>query len=317
MAAVDVHSLGDRGGPDGVAKWILGGGFALALHAGVLLYLNRTPEPHQFDNQAAIEIDMAPPPTPAGAAAPAEEASEAQIQELQEITPDELTPPDETAETVDEETTLDEITDVPPETATAVEQLEAVETPPDVQSAVAIPPDQTVVAREEQVEPPKDPEPKPVVRREEPKPKPKPVERRPEPKPVERRQEPPKPNARRGEVVQHARQGATRPSQAAAGQQGATNANPGAARAAAAAYGGRVRSAVNAAKSCVAGVNGRAIVRFSVNRSGRVTSVSASGEGAVASAAQAMVRRASIPAMPAEMTGSSASYSLPISLSKC
>ena len=312
MAAADAFGLGEPGGPKAVATWVVAGAVALALHGAVILYLKSAPPPHQFDNQAAIEIDMAPPPAPAGAEAPAEEASEAQAEELPEITPDEVTPPDET-EVTQTETPPEDLEEIEPEQATAVEQVDTVETPPDVQSAVTLPPEQTVVAQAEQVEP--KPDPKPVVKREEPKPKP--VVKREKPKPVERPQERPKPDARRGEVVQQARAGSTSAAAASAARQGATSGNPGAARAAAAAYGGRVRSAVNAGKSCVTGVNGRAVVRFSVNRAGRPSGISASGPGPVASAAEAMVRRASIPPMPAEMTNSTVTYSLPISLSKC
>lgn len=329
MAAADVYSLGDRGGPDGVAKWIVGGGFALALHAGVLLYLDRAPEPHQFENSSAIEIDMTPAPSEAGAEAPADEAQPAQAEELAEIAPEEAPPPPDDAPTVTDDAPvvaeeappeeLEEL-EVAPDVVREAQQLEAVETPPDVQAAVTLPPEETVTAREEEITPP--PEPKPVVRREEPKPKPKPkpVE---EPKPVVRREQPkprpeapkPSPEATRGETAQKASRGGSRAAQQA-GRQGAGGGDPAASRAAASAYGKRVHAAVASQKRTSASIQGSARVSFTVSRSGAVSGISASGSPTAAAEAQAMVRRAGIPPMPAEMTGSSQRYAINVNFSR-
>lgn len=312
MAAVDALSLTDRASSPGVARWALAGAVVLALHGAALYLLNRAPAPVGFESQVPVEMDLLPPPS--GAAqmqeAGAEVNSEAtpqetqeqpveELQELDEVEETEVTPPDPEAVTAEEaedvppdETPPTEVTELPPDIVPA---------PTDVEPAVALPPETTVTAREEPVEQPKPTppvvakkvEPKKPVVRERPKPTPPRVA---EPKPAE-----PKPQSRPATVAQQA-----------GGARGAS-ANAGAARAAASNYGSRVRSAVAAQKPATTGFSARVVVSFSVSRSGAVSGISASGGGPAAAAAVAMVRRASIPAMPSEMTGGSARYSLPIS----
>lgn len=311
MAAVDALSLQSGDGPAGAAKrWAAGIAFAIAVHAGVYVYLNRAPAPVGFESQAPIELDLLPPPSgaaqmdEAGAnatteAKPEEAPEEQQLDELEAIQPDETTPPDETTVTA-EQVTPEELEavdtpqvaemEIPPDVTTA---------PPDVEPAVTLPPQETVTAQEVEPEPAPKPAPKPVAKKPEPKPEPK--REQPRPRPV-REAKP----AERPAPVQPSSQ---------AGGRGGASANAGAARAAASAYGARVRAAVAAQKRSGANLSGRATVSFTVTRSGAVTGVSASGPGPVAAEAMAMVRRAGIPAMPSEMSGSSARYTLPISFS--
>lgn len=320
MAAVDALSLQDGSGASSARRWAAGVSVALAIHGGAYLYLNRAPAPVGFESQAPIELDLLPPPSgaaqmdEAGANATQEarpeETPETQTEETPEeqtldeidpVEPDEVTPPDETEVTAAE---------VPPEELEPVETPQVAEmeippdvtaAPPDVEPAVTLPPQETVVAREVEPEPAPKPAPKPVAKKPETKPEPRPRREEPRPRPVREA----KPAERPAPAQMNSQAG---------GQSGAS-ANAGAARAAASAYGSRVRAAVAAQKRSGGSLSGRATVSFTVTRSGAVTGVSASGPGPVAAEAAAMVRRAGIPAMPPEMTGSSARYTLPITFS--
>jgi protein TonB len=348
MAAVDLGGLQHRSDV-GLLRWAAAAAVAVALHAAVFVAFRRAPEPPAFESQAPIELDLLPPPS--GAAqldeAGVEATSTAQMETAEEITPEETptsaepptetdtqapaetkpeTQPEEAQETPPEteemqELTEDETPPLPQEDAMAAvepDKAEPVETtpleeteilpdvatvPPDVTPAVTLPPERTVTAREPEPEP--KPKPKEVAR--------KPVER---PQPVKREPAKPRPTQRTAEVKDKPSPSTT---SAQAGGRGGVSADRGAARAAASAYATRIRSLVAGQRRCVAGVNGLATVSFTVTRSGRLAGLSAAGAPDVSAAAKLMVQRASgsFPPMPPEMTGNSARYNLPISLSRC
>ncbi|GLK68748.1 TonB family protein [Hansschlegelia plantiphila] len=306
MAAVDALSLGpDPAGGDW-RRWAAGGALALAFHIGALILLRETPEPTGDVGLPAIEMDLTPPPS--GAAQMQEAGANA---EQIETDPTPTTEPDQTEEVPPEAEQLEEIQDeaTPPEepavTAEAaptddVQDLEPVETPEvaaddvktpdDVQAAVSLPPERTVVAQEEAPERPKRPA-KAAPKREAPN-------REPREKPTDR------PTSKRKLVNSQA-----------GGMGGASN-NSGASSAAAAAnYGSRVRSALAAQKRSGTRFEGRATVVFTLNRAGRVSGISASGPPEAAAEAEAMARRASFPAMPPEMQRASETYRVPITFS--
>ncbi|HEY0291370.1 MAG TPA: hypothetical protein VGC51_03385 [Hansschlegelia sp.] len=306
MAAVDALSLGpDPAGGDW-RRWAVGGALALAFHIGAVILLRAAPEPTGDGSQPAIEMDLTPQPS---GAAQMEEAGANAEQIQSDTTP--TTEPDQTEEVPPEAEQLEEIQDEatppeePPVTAEAaptddVQDLEPVETPEvaaddvktpdDVQAAVSLPPERTVVAQEEAPERPKRPA-KTVTKREAPK-------REPRDKPTDRPTSKPK--------VAESR----------AGGMGGASSNSGASSAAAAAdYGSRVRSALNAQKRSSVRFSGRASVVFTLNRAGRASGISASGPPEAAAEAEAMARRASFPAMPPEMAGASKTYTVPITFS--
>ena len=304
MAAVDAFSIREIESSASAAKrWGAGIAVAAALHAGAYVYLNRMPAPTGFESQTPIELDLLPPPSgeaqlqESGAnasvdAATEEVTDEPPVEELEEITPDDVQPPDAEAEAVEAIETPQLAMEVPPDLT---------EVPPDVEAAVTLPPQEMVTAQEEEIEP---------------KPAPKPVAKKPDPKPEKKREvvrERPKPAPTKDARI------ADRPTQSqraqeAGGRSGAS-ANAGAARSAAAEYGRRVRAAVSSQKRLSFSFSGRVSVSFTVTRSGSVSSVSASGGGPAAAEAVAMVRRAGIPPMPPEMTGSTARYNLPVNFS--
>lgn len=330
MAAVDALSLPRSAGPRDAWRWAAGGAFALAVHALALAYLNRAPAPVGFETQIPVEMELTPPPAGEArmqepGAVPSEAAETAQDvpdpEMLDEITDEEIPPPPPDSEVVAAEPPPPEEVETLPEVAAIDQQFDKVETPPDVQAAVTLPPE-TVVAREVPVETPKPPP--PVVRREEPKPKPEPKPvRREEPKPVAKKEPTPQELERRREAAERreearkaaadARAKAKAAQSARAGGSAGASANAGASRAAAAGYRQRVQAAVAAQKRSSLNLVGRATVSFTVSRSGAVSGVSASGPGPVAAEAAAMVRRAGIPPMPSDMTVSSMRYTVPIS----
>ncbi len=315
MAAVDALSLdGGAGGPDW-RRWALAGVAVLAAHVGIaVVLLNEAPSPVGGETETAIELDLTPPPA-SGAAQTLEaganetqpltpeSADETKPQEVEQLEELQDTPPPEDQPVTAEVAPPEDVQDTPVETVEEAQPVETdmvaaddVMTPDDVEAAVSLPPERTVVAREETPEPRK-PDVKPVAKRE----TPKPVKRKPTEKPAVRTADRPRP--------------ATVPTQA--GGQGGASANAGAARAAAANYGSRIRAAVAAQKRSSTTFSGRAMLTFTVNRSGRVSGVSASGPAPAAAEAQAMLRRAagSFPPMPPEMPGASKTYSLPINFS--
>jgi|GEM_PF-5331683 len=310
MAAVDALSLdAGTGGPDW-KRWTIAGAAVLAAHLGAVALLSEAPPPTNGAAETAIEMDLAPPPSAGAAQMPEsgaeqtqpltpEEADDAKPQEVEQLDEVEDTPAPEEQPVTAEAAPVEDVQEAQP-VETDVVAADDVKTPDDVEAAVALPPERTVVAQEETPEPPKPvakPVTKPVTKRE----TPKPVERKPREKPAERTAEKPKP--------------ASIPTQAG-GQRGAS-ADAGASRAAAAAYGSKIRAAVAAQKRAGTTFSGRAMLTFTVNRAGRISGVSASGPAQAAAEAQAMLRRAagSFPPMPSDMPGASKTYSLPINFS--
>lgn len=282
----------DDDGDGGIASWALAGAVILAIHGAALVYLQKAPEPVSFDSQVPIELDLLPPSAgeaqldASGQNAPSVAADAAPEETPEEAPVDDATPPDETIpqDTPDETLSQDVPDEATPAEAPPVAQAEAL---PDVEPAVPLPPDDAVVAQDEPVEPSKTPTP-PVVKRQEPK---REIKRVEQAKP-------------KRETVQRDRPTA-RPAQASeAGGRGGAASSAGASRSAAVAYGARLRAMVAAQQRRAANISGDARVTFVVGRNGNVMSVSASGPPEAAREAQAMVRRASFPPMPAEMTGS-------------
>jgi protein TonB len=217
---------------------------------------------------------------------------------LPELTSEDVPPLEEqvTAETPpDQAQTIDEVPpdrEIPPEVATV---------PPDVEPAVALPPERAVVAREET------PAPRPV--------------KRTEPRVAEPRKVAPARAERR--VAERPR--AQPPSPSSAARQGGSSgiaSDPGAARAVAAAYGRKLNALIAAQKRYPAAaerqrLSGRAIVAFTVSRSGAVIAqsiASSSGHAILDQELMAMLRRAapSFPALPPEIPGASKRFTLPM-----
>ncbi|MFD1333512.1 TonB family protein [Methylopila musalis] len=305
MARADALSLqgGPKTGGADVARWVGAGAVILAAHAGVLIFAQRPPQPTGFETPPAIEMDLMPPPsgeTQELAASESAAVPESTPDTTDPIEPDaemlpELetdTPPlDETVETVEAEETPQEVAELPPDVA---------EVPPDVTPEVALPPEQTVTAREIE-----EPKPAPVVRKRE-------TPKKPEREPVKR--EARKPPAVRPPAT------ASTPS---SGSMGSSN-SAGSARASAD-YGRRLHALLAAQKRYPAAaqaqrMQGRAVIRFTVNRSGSVVSQSiaqSSGYAVLDQELQAMLRRAAggFPPMPADMAGGSKTYTVPMSFS--
>lgn len=303
MAGAEALTLTAAYDRPGVARWALAGVAVLAVHAAAGLLLRDAPQTSGLETQPAIEMDLVPPPSGATSPDVAAAANEIQGQEtatdamepeaLEELTTEEVVPPDPDAMAAEE---------TPPETPEPLDEpIELAETRPDVTPTVALPPEETVTAREER------PEPRP-----EPKPKPKPQVAR---KPIA------KPEPRDAPVRDRARPAPTR--QTAGGAGGVSNSAGAAASAASADYSRRIRSLLAAAKryppSLISQrVRGRGVVAFTVSRSGSVTSarvVSTAGHPLLDAELQAMVRRANFPPMPPEMAGGSKQFTVPINFS--
>lgn len=317
MARADALSLqaGEKAGGGDVVRWVGAGAVILAAHAGVLILSQRTPQPTGFETPPAIEMDLVPPPSgeaqmmssgaDAAESMESDSANEATPEQTEPVEPDEEMlpelendtppPPDETVETVEVEETPPEAQELPPDVA---------EVPPDVTPEVALPPEQTVTAREIE-------EPKPVARKPEPKPK-RETPRKPEREPVKREARKPPPSQAPSSVGGRA-----------GGSMGVSS-SAGSARAAAD-YGRRLHALLAAQKRYPAAaqaqkMQGRAVIRFTVNRAGNVVSQSisqSSGYAILDQELQAMLRRAAggFPPMPADMAGGSKTYTVPMSFS--
>ncbi|MFD1702345.1 TonB family protein [Methylopila henanensis] len=317
MAHADALTLlsDDRGTARDIARWTLAGAVILAAHAGVWVVLQNAPPPAGVEAPPAIEMDLVPPPSGEAQTADAG-ASAAESQASAESAND--APPEETEKVEDEPETLPELTtdETPPppeETVTAEaepEPVEALELPPDlvevpddVTPAVALPPEDMVVAKEEEPE------------------QPKPVAKKPEPKrPVERRREPERDQARR--PTRQPPPAVNSAAQRAGGASGVAS-NSGAARAAAADYSRRISALLAANKRYPAAaqaqrLQGRGSIAFTVSRSGGVSGVSvtsSTGHSIIDAEMQATVRRAagSFPPFPADMPGASKRFTVPMS----
>ncbi|GLK54434.1 protein TonB [Methylopila capsulata] len=294
MAGAEALTLTAAQDRPGVARWALAGVAVLAVHAAAGLLLRDAEPPAGFQAPPAIEMDLVPPP--AGATNPEVAAQmtdaetpetvneEQETEELPEMTAEETpTPPDPEAVTAeDEPETVQELT----------EPQELAETRPDVTPTVALPPEETVTAREET------PESK-VVR------KPAPAKKKPEPARPARK--PP----------------AAPPPQTAGGARGVSSTSGAAASAAASTYAKQVAALLAASKryppSLISQkVSGRGQVTFTLNRSGSVVSASvtsSAGHQLLDAELQAMVRRANFPPMPADMPGASKRFTIPVSFS--
>ena len=298
MAGAEALTLEAAQDRPGVARWALAGVAVLAVHAAAGLLLRDAEPPAGFQAPPAIEMDLVPPPSGAtnpevaaqlaDAEAPETVNETQEAEELPELTAEETTtPPDPEAVTAeDQPETVQELT----------EPQELAETLPDVTPTVALPPEETVTAREET------PEPK-VVR------KPAPAKKKPEPteRPVRPARKPP----------------AAPPPQTAGGARGVSNTSGAAARAAASTYARQIAALLAASKryppSLISQrVRGRGQVTFTLNRSGSVVSASvtsSAGHPLLDSELQAMVRRANFPPMPADMPGASKRFTIPVSFS--
>lgn len=294
----------EAGARNGIARWTLAGAVVLSLHAGVWVLLRQAPANVGTEQAPAIEMDLTP--LPSGEAqmveAGSDAASEASAESANEATPDEVEPVEDEAEELPELTTEDAPPPEDDQPVVAEAPTETTETvDADVTPAVALPPGETVVAQEER------PEPRPEARKLEPKRQPTPRKPRPE------REEARKPPV--------ARPPAAASASARAGGSGGASSDAGAARAAAQDYGRRLNALIAAQKRYPAGANGaqgRAVITFTVSRNGQVVSqsiTSSSGHAILDAELQAMLRRASgsFPAMPAEMSGSSKRFSVPMS----
>ncbi len=288
------------------ALWSGAAALVVAAHAAVGWYAySRAPEPFASDPPAsAVMIDLAP-------MAVAPEA----------VPLDQADPVDSVAsETVEE--TAKPLEEVQPETVEAepveqeVAQPVTAEAPePAIDDVVRDDP----VEQEELAEVPPDPVevPLPEVAMAVPQPRPRPApvkERDPVEKPVEKKpaRKPPPSAAARKPAEAAPRTAAPAP---APGTSAGRSVSP-------ARWQARVNAHLNRYKRFPAGVRtgGMAVVQFTINPSGTVTSASlarSSGDGALDSAALALVKRASpIPAPPPEIARASMRLTVPIEFSR-
>jgi len=272
-----------------VSRWGASFAIILGLHAAALTaivaYRSVTIEPGEA--LPAVMIDMAPPPaapTVAPADTPPQEAApEAAIPDpVVDAPPDvpepDVTPPEPVVTA--EVPPLEPLPEVPP-----VEQIVPPTSVVKETAAVALPP------------PPKPaPQPKKVVEKK--------VEVKKPPKPVQ---------ARRSEQRQEGRRP---PAQEAGAQPTASIASnsSGASAAARSSWQGAIVAALNRAKRPQP-ESGTASGRFSIDRGGRVMSASLAGSTGIPNLdgeAVALVRRANLPAAPAEVPGGSFTFTVPI-----
>lgn len=270
------------------ARWTASFALVLGLHAaaiaGVMAY--KTVVSESGEALPAVMIDMAPPPA-APTAAPSDAAPSEAVPEATLPDPVVDAPPD-----VPEP----EIAPLRPAVLAEMPPLEPVpdipedprlQPPPVVQekAAVALPPPVRQAAP---------PPPKPVVE--------KPV-RKP-PKPVQARRDPERREARRPPSAEAGAQTtASIPSQSS-----------GSSAASKSSWQGAIVAALNRAKRPQA-ESGLASVRFSVDRGGRILSASLAGSAGSAmldGEAVGLVRRASIPAAPGDVPGSTFTFTVPI-----
>jgi periplasmic protein TonB len=278
------HGIGpDRSAP---ARWCSAFVLVLGIHAAGLAVLlaTRVITVEPSESLPAVMVDLAPPPS-------APSVAEA------------VSPP---SEAVPEMTLPDPVIDA------ALDTPVPVTTPPELQAvemAEPPPPEPTPTPPEEAIKPtPKEqvaaavalppPPPKAAPK---PKPKEKVVDRRP-PKPVQ---------AKRGE-----RQDERRPPSEAAGAptQSSASASSGSSAASRSSWQSAIVAALNRAKRPQS-ETGLASVRFSVDRSGRVLSASLAGSTGAAvldGEAVSLVRRASLPSAPADVNGSTFTFTVPI-----
>lgn len=286
---------------------------SVALHgtlvAGFLAYATPSPPPSDVP---AIEIEMVEPdaePPPAAAAAPQQVAtSETPPVTIEPPPPEDMSLPPELlpVEPVAEEPQPVELAPPPEPEATLPDELRP---PPVVQVA---PPTPVVIEPlplaglplPTELRPP----PQPQVAEARPRPEPRREVRRP---PPPRRQEMARDTPRRPPTPRPM----TPPSAASAGR-GLTSRQPARTSSPPPTYLARIMAQLHRAKPAGSGQQGRAVVRFAIQRSGAAGGVSlatSSGNSAIDQAALAMVRRAApFPPLPAEYGPATMALTVPI-----
>ncbi len=278
-------------GTDGrdLARWTMSFALIVALHGAMLagLVAARNLSTDQGEALPAVMVDMAPPPAAPTLAAADPSAAEASPEAaapdaVPDAPPDMPVPPP----------------DLPPPIVTAGVPPPP-DPPPEVPKVDLPAPPTPVVARTAEVAlPPPVPKPKPAPA----KPKERVVERKP-PKPVQ---------AKRAEL-----QEAKRPPAQASGARNAAavaSLSSGAAAASRSSWQGALVAALNRAKRPQS-ETGSASVRFSIDRGGRLLSASlagSAGNGSLDQEAVALVRRASLPPAPADVPGTTFTFTIPI-----
>jgi len=271
--------------------WLCCAAIVLVLHGGALGYMLQEPPIVAADAPAAIMIELAELPV-----SPQSEPNDAAVGPPMEEAPEE----------VEEEVKPDPLTEVedapPPEPEPAPEEEpipEVAESPaPDIE--VPLPPPPPLA---QQLTPP---ERKPDPPKERPKPKVK-------PKPRERSEKPPAPRTAAAPSIDAARDNlVAAPSAGASGFNSRAPAN----------WRSRLMGHLNRHKRYPGGASGsgKAVVSFSINRSGQVTSARlarSSGSPALDEEAVALLRRASpVPPPPPEVGGSTISFTVPVDFSR-
>lgn len=272
-----------------VAGWSLCAALVLGAHGAALGYMLRPSPPVAADEPAAIMIELAELPV-SPEAEPVDLPPGPQMVEAPEKVEQEV-PPDPLAEAEDVP---------PPEPEIDQEPVpEVAESPaPDIE--VPLPPPPPLAA---ELTPP---EKKPDPPKERPKPKPK-------PKPRDKSDKPPAPQTSAAPAIDAARAASVAaPSAGAASARSQSTAN----------WRSRLMAHLNRNKRYPAGENGsgKARVAFTIDRAGRVLAarlVGSSGNDRFDEEAVAMVRRASpVPPPPADVPGSSISFTVPVDFTR-
>jgi periplasmic protein TonB len=269
---------------------------ALALHVGGLLGLAywQSQDDMSAPGEQEITIDLAPAMQDIESVAPAEVSAPDVLPTEVEVTP--VEPLEETAPIEEEvETVEPQMVEALPIEAPPVESV----VPED---AVVIPPQETVTAQTV----PEKPVPKPLVKK---PPPPKPVERKPNPTPRRepREQQPPAADARQGQAS------ASRENLGGAAASGDPNVMSRYRAAVGAAVSRRVRFPDGARSQ---GTSGIAKVRFTIDPSGRIVSVTlvqSAGHPALDAAALAATRAgSSVPPIPEGLPSRLPPFEIPL-----
>lgn len=272
-----------------VLVWAVCGVVVLGVHGAAVAYMLQPPPLVAADEPAAIMIELAELPV-SPEAEPVELPPGPQMMEAPEKIEQEV-PPDP----------LSEVEDVPPpEPEIEQEPIPEVAQSPAPDIEVPLPPPPPLAA---ELTPP---EKKPDPPKERPKPKPKPKER-------EKSEKPPAPQTSAAPSIDAARADrVAAPTAGASSSRSMTVAN----------WRSRLMAHLNRHKRYPTGENGsgKARVAFTIDRSGRVLAarlVGGSGNGSFDEEAVAMVRRASpVPPPPADIGGSTISFSVPVDFTR-
>ncbi len=286
----DIAPSGLRDAPSEVSRWGTSFAIVLGLHAAVLAGIAAyTAAPTQpGEPLPALMIDMAPPSATPSSAPAQEETQEAAIPDPVPDAPPAVPEPDVT----------------PPEPLVTAEVSATRELPAPLLPLQEIVPPIAIVREAAAVPtspPPRKAAPPPPAKKVE-----KPEAKKP-PKPIQ---------AKQAEL----QRGAARPAQQGPGAQttastgASSSVSTGSSAASRAGWQGAIVAALNRAKRPQQD-SGTASVRFSVDRGGRVLSASLAGSTGVASLDQeavSLVRRANIPAPPANVPGEAFTFTVPI-----